>query len=92
LLSVAFPEAKVVISTREAPDMQRLLVPVIGVLTAGSPGVAPYTDAGARFEVKESQFVVTDQRSIEAILAEHLAAGATIDGYEPAASSFANPA
>ena len=92
LLSVAFPEAKVVISTREAPDMQRLLVPVIGVLTAGSPGVAPYTDAGARFEVKESQFVVTDQRSIEAILAEHLAAGATIDGYEPADSSFANPA
>jgi hypothetical protein len=91
LLSVAFPEAKVVISTREAPDMQRLLVPVIGVLTAGSPGVAPYTDAGARFEVKESQFVVTDQRSIEAILAEHLAAGATIDGYEPADSSFASP-
>jgi 2-iminoacetate synthase len=91
LLSVAFPEAKVVISTREAPDMQRLLVPVIGVLTAGSPGVAPYTDAGARFEVKESQFVVTDQRSIEAILAEHLAAGATIDGYEPATSSFASP-
>ncbi len=41
LLSVAFPEAKVVISTREAPYMQRLLVPVIGVLTAGSPGVAP---------------------------------------------------
>ncbi|MBW2692512.1 MAG: hypothetical protein JRE57_07745 [Deltaproteobacteria bacterium] len=75
LLSVAFPEAKV----------------VIGVLTAGSPGVAPYTDAGARFEVKESQFVVTDQRSIEDILAEHLAAGATIDGYEPAASSFASP-
>jgi 2-iminoacetate synthase len=92
LLSVAFPEAKVVISTREAPDMQRLLVPVIGVLTAGSPGVAPYTDAGARFEIEESQFVVTDQRSIEVILAEHLAAGATIDGYEPAASSFANPA
>ncbi len=92
LLSVAFPEAKVVISTREAPEMQRLLVPVIGVLTAGSPGVAPYTEGGARFEIEESQFEVTDQRSIEVILAEHLAAGATIDGYEPAASSFANPA
>jgi len=92
LLSAAFPEAKVVISTREAPAMQRLLVPVIGVLTAGSPGVAPYTDGNARFEIKESQFEVADQRSIEVILAEHLAAGATIDGYEPAASSFANPA
>lgn len=92
LLSVAFPEAKVVISTREAPDMQRLLVPVIGVLTAGSPGVAPYTEGGARFELEKSQFEVTDQRSIEIILAEHLAAGATIDGYEPAASRFTNPA
>jgi 2-iminoacetate synthase ThiH len=92
LLSVAFPEAKVVISTREAPDMQRLLVPVIGVLTAGSPGVAPYTDGSARFEIKESQFEVADQRPIEVILAEHLAAGATIKGYEPANSSFANPA
>ena len=92
LLSAAFPQAKVVISTREVPDMQRLLVPVIGVLTAGSPGVAPYTDGGARFEIEESQFEVADQRPIEAILAEHLAAGATIDGYEPAASSFATPA
>jgi 2-iminoacetate synthase ThiH len=92
LLSAAFPKAKVVISTREAPDMQRLLVPVIGVLTAGSPGVAPYTDADARFEIKESQFEVADQRPIEVILAEHLAAGATIDGYEPATASLANPA
>jgi hypothetical protein len=92
LLSATFPEAKVVISTREVPEMQRLLVPVIGVLTAGSPGVAPYTDGGARFEIKESQFEVADQRPIEAILGEHLAAGATIDGYEPAASSFATPA
>jgi 2-iminoacetate synthase len=91
LLSAAFPEAKVVISTRESPEMQRLLVPVIGVLTAGSPGVAPYTDRNARFEIKESQFEVADQRPIEVILAEHLAAGAIIDGYEPAALSVANP-
>jgi 2-iminoacetate synthase ThiH len=92
LLSAAFPEAKVVVSTREAPDMQRLLVPVIGVLTAGSPGVAPYTDGDARFDIKESQFEVADQRPIEVILAEHVAAGATIDGYEPATTSVANPA
>jgi hypothetical protein len=54
--------------------------------------VAPYTDGNARFEIKESQFEVADQRPIEVILAEHLAAGATIDGYEPAVPSFANPA
>ena len=77
------------ISTREAPDMQRLLMPVIGVLTAGSPGVAPYTESDARFEIEESQFEVADQRPIEVILAEHLAAGATIEGYEPASSSDA---
>jgi 2-iminoacetate synthase len=91
ILSPAFPEAKLVISTREAPKMQRLLVPVIGVLTAGSPGVAPYTERDARFEIEESQFEVADQRPMEVILAEHLAGGATIDGYVPAASSFDNP-
>jgi hypothetical protein len=91
LLSASFPEAKVVISTREAPEIQRLLVPVIGVLTAGSPGVAPYTDGDARFEIEESQFEVADQRPMEVILAEHLAAGATIDGYVPS-SHTAHPA
>ena len=91
LLSAAFSEAKVVISTREAPEIQRLLVPVIGVLTAGSPGVAPYTEGDARFELEESQFEVADQRPMEVILGEHLAAGVTIDGYEPASSSSANP-
>jgi 2-iminoacetate synthase ThiH len=91
LLSAAFPDAKVVISTRERPEMQRLLVPVIGVLTAGSPGVAPYTERNARFKIEESQFEVADQRPMEVILAEHLAAGATIDGYEPSSSSSANP-
>ena len=83
LLSAGVPDAKLVISTREPPDIQRKLLPVIGVLTPGSPGVAPYTDAGARFEVEASQFEVLDHRPIEAILGEHLAAGATIDGYEP---------
>src|SRR5438046_2133700 len=43
VLSMGLPEVKVVISTREPPAMQRRLLPVIGVLTPGSPGVAPYT-------------------------------------------------
>jgi hypothetical protein len=55
-----------------------------GVLTPGSPGVAPYTETGARFELEASQFEVLDHRPIEAILGEILAAGATIDCYEPA--------
>jgi len=84
VLSFGVPAARVVISTREAPAIQRTLVPVIGVLTPGSPGVAPYTEAGARFELEASQFEVLDHRPIEAILGEHLAAGTTIDCYEPA--------
>jgi 2-iminoacetate synthase len=85
VLSFGVPDAKVVISTRESPAMQRRLLPVIGVLTPGSPGVAPYTETGARFELEASQFEVLDHRPIEAILGEYLAAGATVDCYEPAA-------
>jgi 2-iminoacetate synthase len=84
VLSFGVPEARVVISTREAPEIQRTLLPVISVLTPGSPGVAPYTEAGARFELEASQFEVLDHRPIEVILGEHLAAGTTIDCYEPA--------
>ena len=83
ILSFGAPEAKVVISTREPPAMQSRLLPVIGVLTPGSPGVAPYTETGARFDLEASQFEVLDHRPIEAILGEHLAAGATIACYEP---------
>jgi len=85
LLSVHFPEAKVVISTREAPEIQQRLLPVIGVLTAGSPGVAPYDEANARFDIKASQFEVSDQRPFEVILGDCLAMGAKIEGYEPVA-------
>jgi hypothetical protein len=52
------------------------------VLTPGSPGVAPYTETGARFELEASQFEVLDHRPIEAILGEYLAAGATIERFE----------
>lgn len=87
LLAARFPAAKVVISTREAPEIQQRLLPVMGVLTAGSPGVAPYDASGARFDLEASQFEVADQRPFEAILGEALAAGAKIDGYEPRASA-----
>jgi 2-iminoacetate synthase ThiH len=84
VLALGSLEAKVVISTRESPAMQRRLLPMISVLTPGSPGVAPYTETGARFELEASQFEVLDHRPIEAILGEYLAAGATIACYEPA--------
>ena len=85
VLSAGVTEAKVVISTREPPEIQRRLLPFIGVLTPGSPGVAPYTEDGARFEIDASQFEVLDHRPVEAILDEILATGVAIDCYEPTA-------
>jgi 2-iminoacetate synthase len=83
VLSFGVPTAKVVVSTREPAEIQHRLLPVIGVLTPGSPGVAPYTATGARFDLEASQFEVLDHRPIEAILGDLLAAGAVIDCYEP---------
>jgi 2-iminoacetate synthase len=84
VLALGAPRAKVVISTREPAAIQRRLAPVIGVLTPGSPGVAPYTATGAKFDLEASQFEVLDHRPIEVILGEYLADGATIDCFEPA--------
>jgi 2-iminoacetate synthase len=86
VFSFGVPDAKVVISTREPPAIQRRLLPVIGVLTPGSPGVAPYTETGARYALEASQFEVLDHRPIEAILGEVLATGARIECYEPASA------
>ncbi len=82
VLALGRPTAKVVISTRESPAIQQRLAPVIGVLTPGSPGVAPYTLTGARFELEASQFEVLDHRPFEEILGDLLAAGATIDCFD----------
>lgn len=84
VLGVAAPAARIVISTREAPAVQARLLPMIHVLTPGSPGVAPYTDRGARFEVEASQFEVLDHRPFEGVLGDVLAAGYAVDCYEPA--------
>lgn len=85
VLALGAPQAQVVISTREPAPMQRRLLPVIGVLTPGSPGVAPYTETGARFELEASQFEVLDHRPFEAILGDVAATGVRIACWEPAA-------
>lgn len=89
VLALGRPLAKIVISTREAPAIQRRLIPVIGVLTPGSPGVAPYTETGAAFDVEASQFEVLDHRPIEDILGEYTAAGVTFECWEPTRSAGA---
>jgi len=83
LLSLALPAAKIVITTRENSAMQRLLAPIVSVISAGSAAVAPYTSHGAHFPLETSQFEVIDQRPFEAILQDHRNAGATIANFDP---------
>lgn len=83
LLSLAVPEGKIVVTTRENREMQESLAPIVSVISAGSAAVVPYTRDGARFELDTSQFEVIDQRPFEAILNEHRAHGATIANFEP---------
>jgi 2-iminoacetate synthase len=85
LLTVGLPECKIVLTTREPTDIQRKLVPLVAVLSAGSAAVTPYTEDGARFPLEASQFEVIDQRPFEHILAEHLPERSPIVNFEPPA-------
>ncbi len=65
LLSLALPDAKIVLTTREPREIQQRVAPIVSVLSAGSSAVAPYTEDGARFPLETSQFEVIDQRPFE---------------------------
>ncbi len=82
ILSMGLPEAKIVITTRESAEVQRRVLPMITVLSAGSSAVAPYTETGARFPLEASQFEVIDQRPIEIILQEHIDRGVRFENFE----------
>jgi hypothetical protein len=84
ILSLGLPAAKIVITTRESAAMQRRLVPIVSVLSAGSASVAPYTASGARFPLETSQFEVIDQRPFEAILREYSRPDRPIANFQPA--------
>ncbi|MCC6847580.1 MAG: hypothetical protein IT294_03695 [Deltaproteobacteria bacterium] len=81
LLSLALPDARLVLTTREPRDIQHRVAALVGVLSAGSSAVTPYTRHGARFPLDASQFEVIDQRPFEAILREHLDAGVAIENF-----------
>ncbi len=83
VLSLGLPSCKIVLTTREPASVQRTLVPIITVLSAGSAAVAPYTTAGARFPLETSQFEVIDQRPFEQILGEWRG-HAGIENFDPA--------
>lgn len=81
LFSLALPDAKLVLTTREPRAIQQRVATLVSVLSAGSSAVTPYTQDGARFPLEASQFEVIDQRPFEAILKEHLDAGVTIENF-----------
>jgi hypothetical protein len=85
LLSLGLPDCKIVLTTRESREIQKKLVPIVSVLSAGSASVAPYTADGARFPLETSQFEVVDQRRFEEILAEHRPQGEGIENFESGA-------
>ena len=85
LLSLALPDAKLVLTTREPRAIQQRVAQLVSVLSAGSSAVTPYTEDGARFPLDASQFEVIDQRPFEAILREHLEAGVAIENFAPPA-------
>jgi 2-iminoacetate synthase ThiH len=83
LLSLALPDAKLVLTTREPREIQQRVAKLVSVLSAGSSAVTPYTEDGARFPLEASQFEVIDQRPFETILREHLDAGVAIENFQP---------
>jgi hypothetical protein len=85
VLALGLPSGKIVLTTREPEHIQRILVPIVTVLSAGSAAVTPYTDSGARFPLETSQFEVIDQRPFEQILADWRGSGG-IENFEPAAA------
>lgn len=85
LLALAVPTGKIVLTTRESAAIQRLLVPIVTVLSAGSAAVTPYTETGARFPLETSQFEVIDQRPFEEILSDWHGPGG-IENFEPVAA------
>ena len=82
ILSMGLPQAKIVLTTRESAEVQRRVLAMVTVLSAGSSAVTPYSETGARFPLEASQFEVIDQRPFETILGEYIAEGVRFENYE----------
>ncbi|MGX7828472.1 3-methyl-2-indolic acid synthase [Actinokineospora sp. 24-640] len=85
---VAFvcPEQRLVLTTREPQEFQDRALGLAGVISPGSPDVAPYrADSQARNEENTSQFLVADLRRPRHILSRIQAGGTEV-------AHFADPA
>nr|WSZ97818.1 3-methyl-2-indolic acid synthase [Streptomyces sp. NBC_00857] len=83
--AVAFtcPEQRLVLTTREPQEFQDVALGLAGVISPGSPDVAPY-QAGcrARNDEASSQFLVADLRRPRHILSRIEASGTPVDHFE----------
>lgn len=86
VLGFTCPEQRLVLTTREPQEFQDRALGLAGVISPGSPDVAPYrADSEARNEKTTSQFLVADLRRPRHILGRIEAGGSKV-------GHFANPA
>jgi 2-iminoacetate synthase len=68
-IAYLFPEHPLVLTTREDAQFQRKVMPLVGVISPGSPDVAPYRwSAEATNALESSQFIIPDHRRPRDIL------------------------
>lgn len=90
--AVAFtcPEQRLVLTTREPQEFQDVALGLAGVISPGSPDVAPYrAGSQARNDESTSQFLVADLRRPRHILSRIEAAGTPVDHFVDPASEAA---
>ncbi|MFH8659668.1 3-methyl-2-indolic acid synthase [Streptomyces afghaniensis] len=88
--AVAFtcPEQRLVLTTREPQEFQDVAMGLAGVISPGSPDVAPYRpDSRARNDESSSQFLVADLRRPRHILSRIEAGGRPVDHFVDPSSS-----
>ncbi|HTT99573.1 MAG TPA: 3-methyl-2-indolic acid synthase [Rhizomicrobium sp.] len=69
VIALLYPEAGIVITTREDVEFQDRALPLIRTLSPGSPDVSPYRwEGNAANDVESSQFVIPDHRRPRDIL------------------------
>ena len=85
VIAFTCPEQRLVLTTREPQEFQDQALGLAGVISPGSPDVAPYRpDSQARNDENTSQFLVADLRRPRHILSRIESAGTKV-------SHFANP-
>ncbi len=87
-VALLFPQYPLVLTTRETREFQDAVLPLVGVISPGSPDVSPYRrHEEAANELFSSQFVIPDHRRPGEILSRIAGLGYEIDHFEPAVAA-----